>query len=102
MSSYNMINDTWSGANQDLLDVILRKEWQFKGFVTTDWDESHPGLLAEDSIKSGINILMAGNNKQRKAIQKALAKKELDINIAKERACKLIQIMLLHNSLLKK
>ena len=102
MSSYNMINDCWSGANKGLLTEILRKEWEFKGFVTTDWDVSHEGLEAEKSIDAGINILMAGDSKQRKAILKALKDKTLDIEIAKERAVKLIQIMLLHNTFIQR
>ena len=102
MSSYNKINDTWSGNNKDILTEVLRNEWLFKGFVTTDWDESHEGLEAEGSIDSGVNILMAGNNKQRKAIKKALSSKQLSLDIAKERAQRLIQIMLLHNTLIER
>ena len=102
MSSYNKINDTWSGNNKDILTEVLRNEWLFKGFVTTDWDESHLGLEAEGSIDSGVNILMAGNNKQRKAIKKALSSKQLSLDIAKERAQRLIQIMLLHNTLIER
>jgi beta-glucosidase len=102
MSAYNMINDVWCGNNKDTLTEVLRNEWQFKGFVTTDWDVSHEGLEAEESIKSGVNILMAGDNKQRKAILKAINQKTLDLNIAKERAQRIVQIMLLHNSIIKK
>jgi beta-glucosidase len=101
MSSYNMINGVWSGANKDLLTKVLREEWEYKGFVITDWDESHEGLEEYRSIDSGINILMPGNNKQIANIKKALQNKTLDINIAKERALQIVQIMLLHNSIIK-
>ena len=101
MSSYNMINGVWSGANKDLLTKVLREEWEYKGFVITDWDESHEGLEEYRSIDSGINILMPGNNKQIANLKKALQNKTLDINIAKERAIQIVQIMLLHNSIIK-
>ena len=44
---------------------------------------------------------MPGNNKQIANIKKALQNKTLDINIAKERALQIVQIMLLHNSIIK-
>ena len=101
MSSYNRINGVWSGANKDLLTTVLREEWKYKGFVITDWDESHEGLEEYRSIDSGINLLMPGNHKQISNLKKALQNKTLDINIAKERAIQIVQIMLLHNSTIK-
>lgn len=37
MTSYNPINGYWSASNYELLTVILREEWNYKGIVMTDW-----------------------------------------------------------------
>ena len=37
MSSYNRINGLSAASNYDLLTVILRNEWGYKGVVMTDW-----------------------------------------------------------------
>lgn len=37
MTTYGPINGTWTAGNFDLCTSILRKEWNFKGIVMTDW-----------------------------------------------------------------
>lgn len=37
MTSYNLINGVWGHYNYDLVTVILRGEWGYKGNVMTDW-----------------------------------------------------------------
>lgn len=37
MTSYNPINGTWAAGNYDLNTTILRREWNYKGFVMSDW-----------------------------------------------------------------
>jgi beta-glucosidase len=56
MSSYNIINSHRASENRELLQDILRDEWDFKGFVTTDWwtaGEHYKELLAGNDIKMG-------------------------------------------------
>lgn len=63
MSSYNLINGTYTSARKDLLTDILRKEWGFKGIVMTDWFGGYAGF---ESLKGGTsNVteqLTAGND----------------------------------------
>ena len=40
MSSYNLLNGTHTAGNYDLLTAAARDEWNFEGFVMTDWGTS--------------------------------------------------------------
>jgi beta-glucosidase len=84
MSSYNLINGTYSSESPDLLTTILRKEWGFTGFVMTDW---FGGKNAVDQLKALNNLLMPGTTKQSDSIIAAvkagrLSEKMLDENVA--------------------
>ena len=37
MSAYNKMRGEWCGENRHLLTTILREDWGFPGFVTSDW-----------------------------------------------------------------
>jgi beta-glucosidase len=37
MSAYNKMRGEWCGNNRHLLTTILREDWGFQGFVTSDW-----------------------------------------------------------------
>ena len=56
MSSYNKVLGEYAGNNHYLLTDILRNEWGFEGFVSSDWFfGTHDGVA---SIKAGLNVEM--------------------------------------------
>lgn len=55
MSSYNLINGTWSSENHHLLSDILKGDWKFDGFVMSDWGATHNG---KNSALAGLDIEM--------------------------------------------
>lgn len=94
MSSYNLVNGTYTSARKDLLTDILRNEWGYKGMVMTDW---FGGFAGFNSIKAGTSnsiaqlnagndLLMPGLPSQRDAILAAIksggiSKEVVDLNV---------------------
>ncbi|NDV57037.1 beta-glucosidase [Bacteroides sp. 519] len=69
MSSYNMINNTYSAHNKELLTTILRDEWGFEGFVMTDW---FGGKNPITMIQAGNDLMMPGLPQYKEAILNAI------------------------------
>jgi beta-glucosidase len=83
MSSYNKINGIYASESEDLLTKLLREEWQYEGFVMTDW---FGGKDATAQMIAGNDLLMPGTNQQSESILEAirnglLPEKILDRNI---------------------
>lgn len=56
MCSYNKINGRYSCGNAETLNEILKREYGFQGFVTSDWGATH----ATDFINAGLDMEMSG------------------------------------------
>src|SRR6202453_2509289 len=41
MCAYNRVNGDYSCENEYLLTDVLKKDWDFKGFVVSDWQGTH-------------------------------------------------------------
>ena len=51
MTAYNSVNGEWCGENNELISNILRGEWNFQGFVISDWIFG---------LRDGVKSLRAG------------------------------------------
>jgi beta-glucosidase len=91
MSSYNLINGTLAAENYDLLTMVLRNDWGFKGFVMTDW---FGGRDAVAMMNAGNDLLMPGNPNQNKAILEAAKAGKLDIKILDRNIERILNIVL--------
>lgn len=67
MSSYNMVNGTFTSSSDDLLNGVLRNQWGFKGYTITDWG-GNDGF----TLDKGTDIEMpnANSNTQEAAEEK--------------------------------
>jgi beta-glucosidase len=63
MSSFNTINGMPASANQFTLNQVLRQEWNFRGFVVSDWgsvSELIPHGIANDLATAARKGFLAG------------------------------------------
>lgn len=76
MSAYNKVNGEYCGHNKQLLTDILRKQWGFKGYVTSDW--SYGLFDAQKGIEAGMNVEMpTGKIYNLKAVQKLIREEKI-------------------------
>ena len=55
MSSYNLVNNVHSAENKWLLTDVLKDEWDFDGFVMSDWTSTYSTL---GCVRSGLDLEM--------------------------------------------
>ena len=68
MTSYNKINGVWGHYHYELVQGILRAEWNYRGTVITDWwmryapSPEFPKLSGNAyRVRSGVDVLMPGS-----------------------------------------
>lgn len=91
MTSYNILNGTYTSERYDLINTILRKEWGFKGFVMTDWGGGKDPIA---QMKAGNDLIMPGNPNQIKAIIAAVRANELDEKVLDKNVSRVLNIIL--------
>jgi beta-glucosidase len=91
MSSYNIINGTYTSEDYSLLTKILRNEWGFKGFVMTDW---YGGKDCVAQMKAGNDMIMPGRPKQVEEMINAVKTGNLDIKVLDKNVERILTVML--------
>jgi beta-glucosidase len=91
MTSYNLVNGTYSAENYDLVTKVLRNDWGFKGFVMTDWGGGRDPIAM---MNAGNDLLMPGNPNQTKAILEAVKEGKLDVKILDHNVERILNIIL--------
>lgn len=71
MSSFSYLGPVWAGANPDLLNNVLRKEWGFEGVVSSD--AVFGFMKVEEAIINGNDLMLdiMSNTTQQRNLKKA-------------------------------
>jgi beta-glucosidase len=76
MTSYNLINGTYAPESHDLVTAILRGDWNFRGYVMTDWGGGRDPVA---QVAAGNDLIMPGSPAQIEQIVKAVKEGKLDV-----------------------
>jgi beta-glucosidase len=90
MSSYNLVNGTYTSESYDLLTKVLRQDWGYRGFVMSDW---FGGKDPVAQMAAGNNLLMPGNPGQVKAITEAVKSGKLPVEVLDRNAEGILRIL---------
>ena len=91
MCSYNKLNGTHAAENHRLLTETLKEEWDYEGFVVSDWGAVHDRV---EALAAGLDLEMPGPRERRvKAVIEAVRSGELDEAALDEAAGRILGIV---------
>lgn len=61
MSAFNYIGNRWAGADSQLLNTVLRDEWGFDGFVSTDYFGGYGYMSGDMAVRNGGDTMLSTN-----------------------------------------
>jgi len=95
MSAYNKVRGEWCGENRHLLTGVLREDWGFPGFVTSDWIW---GVYdAAKGVQAGLDIEMPtakyyGDNLKKLVEDGAVSRDQIDESVRRILRTKLLYV----------
>jgi len=98
MTSYNLINGTYTPDSYDLCTKMLRNEWGFDGVVMTDWFSTRPGQGHTDvAVANGNDMIMPGDKAYAKSLKEGLKKGTLSSEDLRRAAANIIRSIVYSN-----
>ncbi|MFW5696267.1 MAG: glycoside hydrolase family 3 C-terminal domain-containing protein [Phototrophicaceae bacterium] len=91
MCAYNSVNGDYCAHNPYLLTDILRDQWQYEGFVMSDWGAVHDRVK---SLQAGLELEMPGPSPHRtQAVVRAVENGELPIDVLDRAVERLLRVI---------
>lgn len=96
MSSYNSVNGQWAGDSKVLLTDILREEWGFAGFVTSDWLWGlHDPIV---SLEAGMEVEMPFRATRARSLPRALKSGRISRALVLQAGRRILSTILRHEA----
>ncbi|HEY4225574.1 MAG TPA: glycoside hydrolase family 3 C-terminal domain-containing protein [Pseudolysinimonas sp.] len=96
MTAYNQVRGRYMDVNAPLLTDVLRDEWGFRGFVTSDWVFGTHDAVA--SLQAGMEIEMPLRLRRARELPHALRTGRLDRATVLRAAHRILRTTLLHHA----
>ncbi len=99
MTAYNKVRGQYCGENEELLRTILKGEWEFDGFVISDfvWGVHS----TRDAVRNGMDIEMPWPNHFANKLVKAVNSGSFDIEHIDDAAVRIVQTVLKFDDILQ-
>lgn len=95
MTAYNKLNGVYCPASKELIDDILRREWDFDGIVMTDWlSTGEDRAQNPEVIAAGVDLIMPGGKGVCKELRKALKDGKLGAEQLRRAASRVLTLVL--------
>ena len=94
MSAYNRVRGEYMDVNRALLTDVLRREWGFSGFVTSDWVFGTHDAMG--SLEAGMDVEMPLRLLRARALPAALRHGDLARATVLESARRILRTCMLH------
>ena len=90
MSAYNKLNNIFCSSHQELLISILKEEWDFDGYVVSDWGAA---LETVENANGGLDLEMPGpSNIWGKALIKAVEAKKVSEELINDKVRRILSV----------
>lgn len=92
MTSYNMVNGTYTSDSYDLCTKVLRNEWGFDGVVMTDWYSTKKGCGdTAQAVANGNDMIMPGDKVYEKELLEGLKNGTVSLEDLRRAAANIIR-----------
>ncbi len=90
MSAYNKLNNIYCSSNEELLIDILKEEWNFSGYVVSDWGAA---LQTVENANGGLDCEMPGPAKSwGENLIKAVREKKVKEEVIDDKVTRILRV----------
>lgn len=90
MCSYSTVNGKYACGNKYLLTDVLKNQWKYPGFVTSDWGATHSTIQA---AKAGLDMEMPGANDFGQSLKNAVLDGQVSMSVINDKVRRILYEM---------